>query len=165
MRLLTHTLAAIIGFAAVATAHGEQLVLESDKSILINMTERPGTVVVGNPAIADISINGKTIFLHGRGYGNTDIIVLDLQGKQIANFDVSVKQAQGDAVSFFTVRPATVVDRTVRISYSCAPTCETNLQIGDWSDHFKMVAEENKGKNELATGSKTAETDAPSAAQ
>ena len=165
MRLLTHTFAALLGLAAITSAHAESLVLEADKSILINMAERPGTVVVGNPAIADVSINGKTIFLHGRGYGNTGMIVLDVQGNQLANFDVSVKQAQADAVSFFTTRPTTVTDRTVRISYVCSPTCEANLQIGDWDNNFKAISEQNKAKNELATGSKTAEADAPSAAQ
>ncbi len=150
--------------ACVVTASAESVVLESDKTVMVSMAERPGTVVVGNPAIADVSINGKTIFLHGRGFGNTNIIVLDVTGQQLANFDVLIKQAQSEAVTILAARTGTGLP-IMRSSYQCAPTCEATLQIGDNADYFKLISEENKAKNELATGSKTAEAEAPSAAQ
>jgi Pilus formation protein N terminal region len=164
LKLLTPVLVAVTAFATIAAAHAESVILESDKTVMVNMADRPGTVVVGNPAIADVSINGKTIFLHGRGFGNTNIIVLDLKGEQIANFDVTIKQAQTDAVTIFSARTGAGAP-VIRTSYLCAPTCESNLQIGDNADYFKLISEENKAKNELATGSKTAEAEAPSAAQ
>ncbi len=149
--------------ATLTVAQAESVILESDKTVMVNMADRPGTVVVGNPAIADVSINGKTIFLHGRGYGNTNVIVLDLKGMQLANFDVTTRQAQSDAVTVFAAGVPT--EAVKRKSYVCSPTCEANLQIGDTIDQFKLISDSNKAKNELATGSKTAEAEAPSAAQ
>jgi hypothetical protein len=154
LKLLTPVLVAVTAIATIAAAHAESVILESDKTVMVNMADRTGTV----------SINGKTIFLHGRGFGNTNIIVLDLKGEQIANFDVTIKQAQTDAVTIFSARTGAGAP-VIRTSYLCAPTCESNLQIGDNADYFKLISEENKAKNELATGSKTAEAEAPSAAQ
>jgi hypothetical protein len=147
-----------------APAWAETIVLEADKTKLIKMTARPGTVVVGNPSIADVSIDGDKVFLHGRGFGNTNIIVLDLQGNELVNLDVSIKQAQTDAVTVYRGMPGNK-ELIYRVSLQCAPTCEHNLQIGDNTTLYQGLFEANKAKNELATGSKTAEAEAPSAAQ
>jgi hypothetical protein len=146
----------------VGAAQAENIVLQADKTIMITLAERPGTVVVGNPAIADISINSNTLFLHGRGYGNTNMIVLDVTGKQLANFDVSVRVAETDALTFFTERNMNQAG-VVKFSYNCSPLCERSLQIMDTD--YRDVGDSMKTKNELATGSKTAEAEAPSAAQ
>jgi Flp pilus assembly secretin CpaC len=157
------TATVLAGLSGAAWA--ETITLESDKTVLVSMADRPGTVVVGNPSVADISINGKTIFLHGRAYGNTNMIVLDVNGNQLANFDVTIRQAQADAVSVFTIRPSVMPEGTIRTSFTCTPTCESTLQVGDWANNFDAVAKTIKSKNEIATGSETAEAQAPSAAQ
>ncbi len=164
MRLNFVMALALAASVGTGCALAESIVLESDKTILVKMADRPGTVVVGNPSIADVSINGQQVFLHGRGYGNTNVIILDMQGNQLANLDVAVKQAQSDAISVFRGLPKNH-EFVYRISLQCAPTCEHNLQIGDSPDYYQKIFEANKAKNELATGSKTAEAAAPSAAQ
>jgi hypothetical protein len=163
-RLLAGALMSCCAVTLAGHANAETIVLEADKTVLVNMADRPGTVVVGNPSIADVSLNGKQVFLHGRGYGNTNIIVLDLQGNQLASLDVAVKQAQSDAVTVYRGLPKNN-EVVYRVSLQCAPTCEHNLQIGDNPDFYQKIFEANKAKNELATGSKTAEAEAPSAAQ
>jgi hypothetical protein len=118
---------------------------------------KPGTVVVGNPSIADISINGNQVFVHGKGYGNTNIIILDTKGNQLANFDVTVKQSTANAV--------TVYKGGSRYSLACDPICESNLQTGDDPDWFKDLASQQGAKSSLATGSETSEAAAPTAPQ
>jgi Pilus formation protein N terminal region len=146
----------LIAFSAAAAA-AEGITIESDKTQLITVAVKPGTVVVGNPSIADISINGNQVFVHGHGYGNTNIIIMDTQGNQLANFDVTVKQSSSNAVTLF--RAAN------RYSMACEPICEYNLQPGDQVDWFKGIAEQQGAKNDLASGSETTEAKAPSAAQ
>jgi Flp pilus assembly secretin CpaC len=163
--MILRTLLAAVALAATTAAHAERIVLEADKTVMVSMADKPGTVVVGNPSIADASINGNTIFLHGRGYGNTNLIVLDSKGGQLANFDVTIKQAQADAVTFYTVRPSVVPDQTIRISYSCSPTCEPTLQPGDFGGQFDLILKEQKSKSQIASGSESSEAEAPSAAQ
>jgi hypothetical protein len=152
----------LAGLSMTGAAQSEQLVLEADKTIMVTMADRPSTVVVGNPSIADISINANTLFLHGRGFGNTNVIVLGSKGEQLANFDLTVKMSQTDPVTVLSQRDVKV-DGIYKVSYSCSPVCERQFQVMDTD--FKDVADSMKAKNELATGSKTAEAEAPSAAQ
>jgi hypothetical protein len=163
-KLLAIVLTSCCTVSVAGHVNAETIVLEADKTVLVNMADRPGTVVVGNPSIADVSLNGKQVFLHGRGYGNTNIIVLDLQGNQLAALDVAVKQAQTDAVTVYRGLPKSG-DVVYRVSLLCAPACEHNLQIGDNASLYQNMFEANKAKIELATGNKTAEAEAPSAAQ
>ncbi len=146
----------LLGLASEVYA-AESITIESDKTQLISVSVRPGTVVVGNPSIADVSINGNQIFVHGHGYGNTNIVILDLKGTQIANFDITVKQSTSNAMSVFRGPD--------RFSYACDPICESNLQPGDRLDYFKSIVESQAAKNELATGSETTEASAPTAPQ
>jgi hypothetical protein len=135
----------------------EGITIESDKTQMITVAVKPGTVVVGNPSIADISINGNQVFVHGHGYGNTNIIIMDTQGNQLANFDVTVKQSVSNAVTLFRA--------SNRYSMACDPVCEYNLQPGDQVDWFKGIAEQQAVKNDLASGSETTEAKAPTAPQ
>jgi Pilus formation protein N terminal region len=149
--------AALFFLALTAVAGAEGITIESDKTQLISVAVKPGTVVVGNPSIADISINGNQVFVHGHGYGNTNIIILDMKGNQLANFDVTVKQSVTNAVTLFRA--------SNRFSMACDPVCEYNLQPGDQIDWFKGIADQQAAKNDLASGSETTEAKAPTAPQ
>ncbi len=147
---------AVCAGASIACA-GQYLEIQNDESQMITIPSAPGAVILGNPSVADISIDGTRVFLHGRGYGQTNLMILDASGNQIANFDIVVKHTQVSNVALFR-GPG-------RHSFSCSPYCEAELQIGDDADNFKVVAEELQKKTEIATGSKTAEAKAPAAPQ
>jgi hypothetical protein len=142
---------------ATLACAGQYLEIQSDESQMLTVAAAPGAVIVGNPSIADVSIDGNHVFVHGRSFGQTSLLILDATGNQILNLDLAVKHAQVSNVALFRG-----VDR---YSYSCAPYCETELQIGDEVDHFKAISEAIKTKTEIATGSKTAEAKAPAAPQ
>ena len=46
----------LLGSAAVAEA-GERLTVYTDHSRILNVERAPGTVIVGNPSIADVTIS------------------------------------------------------------------------------------------------------------
>ncbi len=136
---------------------GQMLEIQADETQMMTIPASPGAVIIGNPSIADVSIDGDRVFVHGRGFGQTTLLILDPEGKQLASFDISVKHTQVSNVAVFKG-----IDRE---SYSCAPYCETELQIGDNIDHFKNVSDAIMKKLEISTGSKSAEAKAPAAPQ
>ena len=138
-------------------AEPQVLALEVDESQVLTLQTTPGTVVIGNPAIADVSIQGQQVFLHGRGFGQTNLIILDLKGNQIANFALVGKHAQVSSVSLYR--------GTNRFSYACAPVCEAEIQVGDNIDQFKNLIQQHASKIEMASGKNTAEASAPQAPQ
>ena len=153
---LSFVAAAMVSLTTVA-AYGEAIVLQTDKSQLLTLSAEPGTVVVGNPSIADVSINGKQIFLHGHAFGDTNLLILDAQGNQIANFDVTVTQNNNSSL--------VVYKAGARISYTCAPNCEATLQVGDETGHMQTIIADAQKKAEFATGKSTVEATAPKAPQ
>lgn len=142
------TLFAILALAAAHAAPAlaaTDIVVNSDQAKMVSVSGDPGTVVVGNPNIADVTLKDSSIFIHGRNFGSTNIIVLDKEGNQLANLDVTVMLGGNHNINVFKAAN--------KWSYSCAPLCESTLQVGDLPGYFKdVVADQNKTKGSLATG-------------
>ena len=148
--LLTLGLASNAGQAQAA----QPLVIFTDQSQIITVARNPGTVVVGNPSIADVTIQGQQVFLHARNFGTTNVIILDEAGQQLADFEVTVQLGGSNNVSLYKAGGLQTL--------VCAPTCEANLHVGDEIDTFqKVVAAEAKTKNNMALGQKDGEAPAP----
>jgi hypothetical protein len=74
------------------------------------------TVVIGNPAIVDGTLNDeKTIVLTGKAVGTTNIIVLGEAGREIANLVVNVTPNRSQLT--------TVHQGEAQQNYTCAETC------------------------------------------
>lgn len=143
------TLATAAGGARAA----EPITLFSDQSQIMTMARTPGTVVVGNPSIADVTIQGKQVFLHGKTYGTTNITILDEAGDQLALFEITVQLGGHNDVALFKAGALA--------SYVCAPDCESSLHIGDEKDYYKNLVSQANAKIGLATGQKSGEATAP----
>jgi Flp pilus assembly secretin CpaC len=94
------------------------------------------TVYVGNPMIADVSvIDSRHAFLLGKGFGQTNIVALNADGKQIVNEHVSVYGHNGSTV---------VVQRgTAQATYTCASArCEIAPTPGDDKDSYSNRMEQ-----------------------
>jgi hypothetical protein len=150
-------LAAALAAAAPQAQAGQPLILENDQSQMIVLPAIPGSVVIGNPTIADATVEGTKMFIHGRGFGTTNMLIMDMDGNQMADFEVSIRHMVPNTVALFKGPD--------RISYNCAPICEAETQVGDEITYFKMVADETKKKFELATGTDSAKSEAPPAPQ
>ena len=100
-----------------------------DRAKLIRLPERTQTVVIGNPAIADIAVQKNGIVVvTGKSYGVTNLIALDGAGAMLAESTVSVG-APTDAI--------VVVQRGLeRQSYSCTPSCQPSVLLGDANTYF-----------------------------
>jgi Flp pilus assembly secretin CpaC len=100
-----------------------------DQARLIKLPERASTLVIGNPLIADVSMQSSGLMVvTGKGYGVTNLIALDRNGATLMEKQVSVKGPYANTV---------VVYRGVqRETYSCAPFCEPRVTLGDATAAF-----------------------------
>jgi hypothetical protein len=130
---------------SVAAAPLESVVVLVDHAKVIRLPERAQTVVVGNPAIADVTVQRNGVMIvTGKSFGVTNMIALDATGTLLAESLVRVSAA-GDAV-------LTVQRGMERESYSCTPQCQPSAQLGDSQKYFGEVSAQASSRNTLASG-------------
>ncbi len=145
---LTAALLCAALFAAHQASAAEPLVLLTDQTQLLSLPRPAGTIVVGNPTFADVTVQGQLIFLHGRAFGTTNIIIMDETGAKMADFEVTVQMGGSNNLAMYKAGQ--------RFSYVCAPNCEGTLQVGDATAFMDQFAGQIAIKTNLATG-KTAQ--------
>ena len=143
LHVTTSALALAFLYTPAAVA-AQELIVKTDQTQLIDVSGNPGAVVIGNPSIADATVHGSKIFVHGRAFGSTNLIILDQNGSQLASLDITV-QLGG-------VNNLAVYKAGARFSYVCAPVCEATLQSGDSPDWFGDIAKMDGKKSGAATG-------------
>jgi Flp pilus assembly secretin CpaC len=100
-----------------------------DRAKVIRLPEATRTVVVGNPAIADVGIQKSGIVVvTGKSYGETNLIALDAVGNMLAESTLIV---QGTNQAIVTVQRG-----LERQSYSCTPSCMPSVQLGDAAPYY-----------------------------
>jgi hypothetical protein len=130
---------------AVAAPFGRDTVtVKIDHAKVVRLPERTQTVIVGNPIIADITVQRNGIVVvTGKSYGITNLIALDGAGAMLAESLISVQAATESVV---------VVQRGLeRESYSCTPNCQPSILLGDGSRHFSETSGQAGQRNSLAT--------------
>lgn len=143
LAIATITGTALLFGPAFPALASEELVIQSDHSKLIVLPQRPATVVVGNPSIADVTLDGERLLLHGRGFGNTNVTILDDNGQPIEDYEVYVSLNEANS--------ATVFKNGARHSYSCAGDCQPVLTVGDQhKPYFENLAEQIKTKTRIS---------------
>jgi hypothetical protein len=134
------------GASQPALPASRDIVVDFDQATMLRLERPAAEVVVGNPSIADVSIqNSKVLVLTGKSFGETNLIVLDPQGQVIVNRRVVVAQPRSGYV--------TVYHGTNRVTLHCAPNCETPLVIGDNPDYFDGIAKEVRTKQAIGQSS------------
>jgi hypothetical protein len=138
-------LAAILVPAQCAQA-ADTIEVVLDQAQIVKLPDRVGTIVVGNPLIADVSVqSGGMLVVTGKGYGRTNIIVLDRGGNMLVEMVVQV-QGPGDNV-------VVVYRGSERESYSCAPKCERRITLGDAPAYFDATLTQAGNRVGQAMGS------------
>lgn len=119
---------------AIATDKNLPLNIAIDEAKLIRLGEDAAQIIVGNPAIADVTPqSARLLVVTGKSYGTTNLIALNAKGGEILNAKLGV--SEGDR-SFVTVYKG-----AVRQSLHCAPNCQRVLSIGDDKTQFEQLAD------------------------
>lgn len=140
-------LLAVLVAAPAAAFAAETVIVMLDQAKIVRLPEKVQTVVVGNPGIADVTVQKNGVLVvTGKSYGVTNVIALDTSGNMLAESMIRV-EAPTDTV-------VTVQRGLERQSYSCAPTCQPSMQLGDANSFFSEVGGQTGQRNAVATGSK-----------
>ena len=91
---------ALCAVAAGPVAAAVRAVVPVSHAARLQVPGIAGSVIVGDPAVADaIVINPHTIYVQGKAYGQTEIIVLDRDGRQVWSGEVAVISPDAGRVS------------------------------------------------------------------
>jgi Flp pilus assembly secretin CpaC len=122
-------MALFLAAGAAAVRADDTVVVHLDEARVIKLPDRAATVVVGNPLIADLSVQpGGLAVLTGKSYGATNFLIMDKSGAVLTEHNVEV---QGP------VDKIVVVYRGVnRMTYSCTPECAARVTLADQTEFF-----------------------------
>jgi Flp pilus assembly secretin CpaC len=116
------TLLAAGAISAVSSANAEPgITVQMNEAKIVKLARAADTVVIGNPAIADASVqDASTIVLTAKGFGVTNLVVLDKEGNPIVDELVTVTRQTASSVRVYR--------RAEMQTLSCTPYCESSYK-------------------------------------
>ncbi len=148
--LVLVTGAALVAASALGAtqAKANDLIVKYDQSQLMRISRPVSEIIIGNPTIADVSVQSRDLLVvTGKSFGKTNIILLDAEKNVIQEQLVVVLQDQTKVVN---------LRRGIsRESYNCSPLCNPTITVGDEKLYFKTNAENAQLKMKLSQGQDT----------
>ncbi|MBL6430472.1 MAG: pilus assembly protein N-terminal domain-containing protein [Alphaproteobacteria bacterium] len=143
-------LAGALAFAAVLAvlpvdgqAQDSTVQVMTDRAKVFRIDAPADTVIVGNPAIADVTMyDRQTVVVTGKLYGTTNLVILDAKGEPIIDEVITVSAPEADIV--------TVHRNTARTSYSCAPACEPVMRVGDTEASYELTNKQATARTQMS---------------
>ena len=155
MALLATTVAST---QAISQTSHDNFSVELNKTKVLRLPQAASAVLVGNPDIADVSVHSAdTLFLVGRGFGETNLIILDANGNEMMDANLTVVHTlPNHGIRLYNAKS--------RETYSCIPYCQPSPVLGDAPDFIggnsntqaalrNTRASANTGDNADANGS------------
>ncbi|MBU1385152.1 MAG: pilus assembly protein N-terminal domain-containing protein [Alphaproteobacteria bacterium] len=91
-------LAAAVALAGpgLAMAQSGRISVEIDQAQRVQLRGAAGSVIVGNPEIADVTVvDANTLYITGKGYGVTEVVAVDAIGRTLFQSQVVVTAGDG----------------------------------------------------------------------
>jgi len=134
-----------LGVAAslmVLPAVAGPLTVEANKTVPVKLKGTAASVVLGNRNIADVAVHDEhMIFITGKSFGTTNLMVFDRAGNQLLNTEVVVTVNSSNLV--------TVNRSGSSFTYDCAPACRSVISPGDNPDYFDNLMQQQQGMQSL----------------
>ncbi|KJS36497.1 MAG: hypothetical protein VR74_12525 [Hyphomonas sp. BRH_c22] len=146
MSILTKSCAlALAGSLLAATAAAGQLSVEANKTVPVRIKGAAASIVLGNKNVADVAVHSENlIFITGKSFGTTNLMVFNKAGDQIYSTDVVVTLNSANLV--------TVNRSGQNYTYDCAPECRPVISIGDQAEYFGALSEQHQNVQEMNSG-------------
>lgn len=143
LRPLVAAAAALFMFAAPASARDVRVAL--DQAFPIRLSEPAEGVAIGNPSIAGVTVqNDMFLFVTGRSYGSTNLVVVGQNGRVLYSGRVVVTPDETDVV---------MVTRGVDTArLECTPLCRPRPDIGDGQASQQVNDQINSRASAAAAG-------------
>jgi hypothetical protein len=134
---------------AAAAGTGDVIAVNIDQAKLIRIPDRVATIIVGNPLIADITLQtGGILVVTGKGYGATNFVAMDRGGEVLVDRIILVESPADPIV--------TVYRGIERESYSCMPICQPRVTLGDSERFFRATIDQAGALSGQAAGAAAA---------
>jgi Flp pilus assembly secretin CpaC len=135
--------------AGLAESAADTIAVNVDQAKLVRLPGKVATIVVGNPLIADVTLQpGGMIVVTGKGYGATNFIALDRAGEILVDRQIQVEGPSD--------RLVTVYRGIERESYSCVPLCQRRVTLGDSDNYFNTTMNQAGSLSSSASGGASA---------
>lgn len=122
-------------FLLALPAHAAGIDVTMNQATIVKLARPADTIVIGNPAIADAAVqDATTVVLTGKGFGVTNLVVLDETGSPIIDELVTVSRS--------TVSSVRIYRRADVQTMSCTPYCESSFK----SDSERTSEQEMSGQ-------------------
>lgn len=116
-RLLGPAMLAACAALAASPAGAEAIRVFIDQARVVKLARPADTIIVGNPEIADAAVqDASTVVLTGKGFGVTNLVILDRDGAAIVDEQIFVSRTSANAVNIYRRSDLQVL--------SCSPYCE-----------------------------------------
>jgi hypothetical protein len=154
-RLLAILAWALFALAGAAAARADTVKVNVDSAHLLKLPAGVATVVIGNPLIADATLqNGDILVVTGKGYGSTNLLALDGHGRVLMSKTVQVLGPTPDHL-------VVVYKGIKRETWSCVHECQPRNTLGDDQAYFAGSLGQTVARNGAASAGGSA--GAPSA--
>jgi Flp pilus assembly secretin CpaC len=118
----------------------DTLTVTVDQASIMKLPEKVATIVVGNPLIADVAVqSGGLVVITGKGFGSTNLIVLDRSGAVLMERSIVVRGANDQSVQVYR--------GVERETYSCTPDCERRITLGDSVPYFQATIDQAENRS------------------
>src|SRR4029078_12795949 len=130
---------------SLAAPDPDRIAVYVDQAKLVKLPAKVSTIVVGNPLIADVTLqSGGIVVVTGKGYGATNFIAIDRNGEGLVDRRIQVEGPTDQLV--------TVYRGVERESYSCMPICQRRVTLGDGETYFKSAIDQAGSLSRQASG-------------
>ena len=128
-----------------SAAFADQIFVEASKSIPLRINGAASSIVIGNKNIADVAVHNEgLLFITGKSYGTTNLMVFDKSGRQLFSSDVMVTT---NSTNLVTINRA-----GQSFTYDCSPNCRAVLSVGDDPAHFGTLIDQQLQTQTLTDG-------------
>ena len=144
VRLSLLAVPVICMIGAIPARAADTMTVNVDQAEVMQLPERVATIVIGNPLIADATLqSGGLLVVTGKGYGTTNLLALDRAGRVLLSRSVQVLGAGTEDV-------VTVYKGVERESNSCATNCERRITLGDSPAYLNATLAQSGARSGLA---------------
>ena len=135
----------LVGSLFVMPALAGPLTVEANKTVPVRLKGAAASVVLGNRNIADVAVHDENlIFVTGKSFGTTNLMVFDRSGNQILSTEVVVTVNSSNLV--------TINRNGANYTYDCAPNCRSVPSPGDEADYFNVLIGQQSDMQKLTEG-------------
>lgn len=121
---------ALVAGTAVPSVAAESFSVPIDQSAALRLPNGAQSVMIGNPAIADVTmVDPRTAVVLGRGFGVTNLLVIDGRGRTLMDRQIVVSSANTGHISI--IRGGASGQRAAISTYACASQCEQASAPGE----------------------------------